>query len=294
LQEKMMFTLAKKERPYVTYVLGDEETSTQIEVVPERGGILTRWQVAGKEIFYMDEERYKDPTLTVRGGNPILFPICGNLVDNQYTYQDTRYTLKQHGFARDLPWTVTSESTTDGAALTITLTETPATLAVYPFAFTVAITYRLVGSTVTIAQTITNHSTEAMPFAIGFHPYFAVQDKEQLNITIPSTATRDQKTKQLLPFDGSFDFQRDEIDSAFSTLTAPTAEILDPVQGTRLTVSYDESFSNLVFWTVKGKDFYCLEPWTSGRNALNTGENLITLAPGESKTLQVHYTVTLL
>ena len=38
----------------------------------------------------------------------------------------------------------------------------------------------------------------------------------------------------------------------------------------------------IVFWTVKGKPFYCLEPWTAGRNALNTGERLLSLAPGDS------------
>jgi len=27
----------------------------------------------------MDTERFKDPTLSVQGGIPLLFPICGNL-----------------------------------------------------------------------------------------------------------------------------------------------------------------------------------------------------------------------
>ncbi|MFM7450793.1 MAG: aldose epimerase, partial [Leptolyngbyaceae cyanobacterium] len=48
------------------------------------------------------------------------------------------------------------------------------------------------------------------------------------------------------------------------------------------TLTYSPEFSTLVFWTLKGKDFYCLEPWTAPRNALNTGENLLHLAPGAS------------
>ncbi|MFM6308254.1 MAG: hypothetical protein ACKPGB_08300, partial [Dolichospermum sp.] len=35
---------------------------------------------------------------------------------------------------------------------------------------------------------------------------------------------------------------------------------------------------------VKGKDFYCLEPWSATRNAFNTGDNLTVLAPGASCT----------
>jgi len=31
--------------------------------------------------------------------------------------------------------------------------------------------------------------------------------------------------------------------------------------GLKLTLEYDDHYSTLVFWTVKGKDFYCLEPW---------------------------------
>jgi len=53
-------------------------------------------------------------------------------------------------------------------------------------------------------------------------------------------------------------------------------------QGLRLTLTQSDVFSIIVFWTVKGKPFYCLEPWTAGRNALNTGDRLIHLAPGAS------------
>jgi galactose mutarotase-like enzyme len=46
-----------------------------------------------------------------------------------------------------------------------------------------------------------------------------------------------------------------------------------------------------VVWTLAGKDFVCLEPWTAGADALNTGEKLLTLAPGEAKTLAVSVTL---
>jgi galactose mutarotase-like enzyme len=50
----------------------------------------------------------------------------------------------------------------------------------------------------------------------------------------------------------------------------------------QLTLEYDDAYSAVVFWTVKGKPYYCIEPWTATRNALNTGENLIYLDPGAS------------
>jgi len=42
-------------------------------------------------------------------------------------------------------------------------------------------------------------------------------------------------------------------------------------------------------WTVAGKDFVCVEPWTCPGNALNSGKSLLTLGPGQSKTIFVEY-----
>jgi galactose mutarotase-like enzyme len=44
-------------------------------------------------------------------------------------------------------------------------------------------------------------------------------------------------------------------------------------------MDWDECFSALVFWTLKGKDFYCLEPWSAPRNAINTGNKLLVIPP---------------
>ena len=61
-----------------------------IRVVPERGGLLTGWQVQGREIIYLDQERFLTPGQSVRGGAPILFPICGNLPGDSLPLPDGR------------------------------------------------------------------------------------------------------------------------------------------------------------------------------------------------------------
>ncbi len=277
-----MFAIALQEQQYKTYVLTDTETNSQVEVIPERGGIITKWRVNGEEIFYLDAERLTNPDLSVRGGNPILFPICGNLPDNTYTSQGKQYTLKQHGFARDLPWKVSDQATQDKASLTVVLNSTEQTKAVYPFDFELAFTYHMQGNTLEVQQNYTNKSSEPMPFSFGFHPYFAVSDKNQLEFEIPSGEYLDQKTKEMHSFDGNFDFDRDEIDVAFKQLTSQSASVTDHSRKLKLTLDYDDVFPILVFWTVKGKDFYCLEPWSAGRNSLNTGEHLTILEPGAS------------
>lgn len=277
-----MFAIALQEQQYKTYVLTDESTNSQLEVVPERGGIITKWRVNGEEIFYLDAERFTNPELSVRGGNPILFPICGNLPDNTYTYQGKQYTLKQHGFARDLAWKVTDQVTQDKASLTVVLNSNEQTRAVYPFDFEVAFSYQMQGNILEVQQNYTNKSSEPMPFSFGFHPYFAISDKTQLEFEIPSSEYQNQKTKEMHSFNGNFDLNRDEIDVAFKQLTSQSATVTDHSRKLKLTLDYDDAFPILVFWTLKGKDFYCLEPWSAARNSINSGEHLTILEPGAS------------
>lgn len=273
--------LSIEQRQFLTYVLTDTDNSARLEVVPERGGIITRWQVEGQDMLYLDEARFADASLSVRGGIPILFPICGNLPDNTYSYGGKSYQLKQHGFARDLPWTITDPASLSPDAIQLVLNSNEATRSQYPFDFELRFTYRLLPNRLRIEQQIVNRSAEAMPFSIGFHPYFPVSDKPQLQFEIPASAYQDQPSQTIHAFSGQFDFDRDEIDIAFRPIDRNSAQVVDLVRRTALTLTYEPLFSTLVFWTVKGKDYYCLEPWSAPRNALHTGESLTLLPSGE-------------
>ncbi|NES25337.1 MAG: aldose epimerase [Symploca sp. SIO3E6] len=276
-----MLAIARSLEQYETYTITDEEAQSQVVVVPERGGIVTSWSYQNREIFYLDTERFKDPKLSVRGGIPILFPICGNLPDNTYTYQGKEYTLKQHGFARNLPWSVTEQATDGPLSLTLILNSNDETLAVYPFDFQVAFTYKLQGDTLDIQQRYTNNSPEPMPFSAGFHPYFKVADKNQLQFAIPGSEYQD-RDGVVHPFSGTFNMEQEEIDVAFRQLQADSASFTDTASQLQVTLSYSDIYSTMVFWTVKGKDFHCLEPWSAPRNAINTGEQLTQIPPGET------------
>lgn len=264
---------------------------SQLEVLPARGGIITSWQVQGQEIFYLDKERLANPELSVRGGIPILFPICGNLPDDTYTHNGQQYTLKQHGFARNLPWEVIQQEVSPQEAwVMLRLESNEQTKAVYPFEFQVQFTYQIQGNTLEIRQEYTNLSSTPMPFSAGFHPYFYAPDKSQLEFAIPSNQYQEKEGKEIFPFDGNFDFQREEIDFAFGNLNGNSSYITDKDRKLQLIMEWDNIFSTFVFWTVKGKDFYCAEPWSAPRNALNTGEHLTTLAPGATQTATIRLT----
>ena len=214
-----MFTVTQQPQTEPIYVLTDTETQSSLTIFPSRGGIATSWKVNDRELMYLDADRFKDPSLSVRGGIPILFPICGNLPDDSYKIGDRQYSLIQHGFARNVPWKVTSQSTNTDASLTIVLESTDATRKVYPFDFNVSFTYRLRGGELVIDQTYTNNSATPMPFSTGLHPYFAAPDKDSLTVEIPAPSYQEKQTQAIHPFAGKFDFSQAEIDAAFANLT---------------------------------------------------------------------------
>jgi galactose mutarotase-like enzyme len=277
-----MYKISIKQEQYSTYILADESAQSFLEVVPQRGAIITSWRIQGQNLLYLDKERFADPNLSVRGGIPILFPICGNLPGNVYTDRDRQYSLKQHGFARDLPWQVKATNTDNCASISLSLTSNPQTLSVYPFEFQLDFTYQLQGNSLKIQQSFSNTGDRAMPFSTGLHPYFWVKDKQQLEFDIPASAYQDQISKEIATYSGKFDLDREELDLAFSAIERHSSAIVDKQRRFKIQLNYSDLYSTLVFWTIKGKDYVCLEPWSAPRNALNTGDRLTYLQPKTS------------
>jgi galactose mutarotase-like enzyme len=190
--------------------------------------------------------------------------------------------MKQHGFARDLPWTVAAR---DESSATLTLASTPETHAMFPWGFLLSLRVTVTELRVRFALQVSNTGADPMPFGFGIHPYFLVHDKANASITTAATRAYDNVTKTTGPFTG-FHLDVGETDlhlldhgSTTSTLTAGAGE--------RVTVRTSAEFGRWVAWTLPGKEFVCLEPWTAPGNALNTGEGLLTLAPGASRDLWI-------
>src|SRR5215471_8353085 len=158
-------------------VLEDELAETRVVLSPARGGLVTSFQVRGRELLYLDEPTLGDENKNVRGGIPVLFPSPGKLSDDAYTSAGKRFTMKQHGFARALPWALESTLVEPVASVTIGLVSNAATLAQYPWAFGAKMTFSVTGRRLRIAFRVENSGATEMPYALGFHPYFLVRDK---------------------------------------------------------------------------------------------------------------------
>ena len=128
-----------------------------------------------------------------------------------------------------------------------------------------------------------------MPFSTGLHPYFIALAKDRLTFEIPADSYQEKQTGEIHPFAGKFDFSQAEIDAAFTNVKANVATVNDAGQQLTLTMTSSPNYRTVVFWTVAGKDFYCLEPWTAPRNSLNTGIDLLHVAPGQTLSSNVTF-----
>jgi len=274
--------------PWPHWIFEDSASGDQLQLVPERGGLLTGWRCAGREILYLDAGRFADPTLSVRGGMPVLFPICGNLPGDQLPLPCGSYPLRQHGFARDLPWSL--ESLADGTGVAMELCGGPVTHAHFPFPFRLRLELRLEPAALAITARI-HHGGEpgdaAMPFSFGLHPYFAVADPGTVRIeglperctdhlTMAPAATADQLVRL---GEGVDLFCAD----------SGAVRLVDPAAGLALTLETAAPFDCVVVWTEPPRPMVCLEPWTAPRQALVSGDRRLLLAPGENRDLHSRY-----
>src|SRR5262249_12408656 len=158
--------------PIATLTLTDASTPSAAVLAPARGGMVIGLSVAGRDLLYLDRATLEDPRANVRGGVPVLFPSPGKLAGDAWAWGRARGAMKQHGFARNLPWEVAATGTDDGAWATLVLRSSDVTRAQYPWDFVAEYTYRLRGRALAIEMRFENRSASPMPFGAGFHPYF--------------------------------------------------------------------------------------------------------------------------
>jgi galactose mutarotase-like enzyme len=268
--------------PLETVTLEDAASRARVVVAPSRGGMVTRFDVAEEPVLFLDVASLVDETKNVRGGIPVLFPSPGPLAGDRFEREGRSGSMKQHGFARQRAWSVIARSPSE---ITLELASDEATRAQFPWDFVARLRYALAGTTLTVETRIENRGDALMPLALGFHPYFFVPDAKKPRTRIPTDATRafDNVTKTTNDVRAPIDLTAKEVDLHLVDHGAPRAT-LDRGED-RIVISADPEFGRWVVWTLAGKDFVCLEPWTAPANALNTGENLLSLAPLASKTL---------
>jgi galactose mutarotase-like enzyme len=280
--------LLYRDTPYPHWEFSDPSTGDLLRLVPERGGLISGWRCGDREVVYLDLERFLDPAQSVRGGFPVLFPITGGLPDNQLTLPQGTFTLGQHGFARQLPWRM--EPLADESGVLLQLSDTPETLKAYPFHFLLSMEVRLAPAALEINTTVSNGSEAPMPFSFGLHPYFNLSSLEGVRFEGLPNECLNHLTMAPAPTAEQMRRLADGID----LLVHPSGPVrlVDDTVGTTLELQLSQPFDLVVLWSEPPRPMVCIEPWSSPRLALLSGDRKIVLAPGKSIRLDTRYVLT--
>lgn len=245
---------------------------------------------------------------------PTLFPFIGRLTQNSYCYKGKIYHMTIHGFASQIDFTPIEQ----GADYVIlSLSSNIASLVLYPFDFTLDVTYRLVESSVAVTYTVRNKSGDVMPFGIGGHPGFRVPICEgnrfedyYLEFSLPCKPDRVGFTPQLFlsshdeayPLEDSkrISLRHDLFDEDAIILKNMCREISlrSETSGHFVKVSYPQmAYLGIWHWPKTDAPYVCIEPWTSLPSRQDVVEDfacksdLIHLLP--SKTYENTWTITI-
>ncbi len=263
-----------------TYVLTDGQGG-RAEVVPSRGGLVTRFGVGGSEVLFLDPATLADSTKNVRGGIPVLFPQAGKLPTGRYEAKGRSFELAQHGFARQRAFEVTSAACDETSArLECRLDADEATLALFPYAFRLTLAVTVFDGRLMHELVVENRDETPMPLHLGLHPYFQVAPGTKAQVQVETAASRayDQLRgahveRPRIDFGGEMDLHLLDHPTAGTFLTRPG---MAPVR-----LSWTEGYRCLVLWTQPDKPFVCVEPWSAPAGALATGEGLAHVSAGE-------------
>ena len=135
--------------------------------IAEHGAELCSIKAGGNEYLWQADPKYWNRH------SPVLFPFVGRVWNNEYRHEGTVYAMGQHGFARDMDFTLVSMNNHEAV---LALESTPETLAKYPFPFRLEISYVLYGKYIAVVWTVKNTGDAEMHFQIGAHPAFYYRD----------------------------------------------------------------------------------------------------------------------
>ena len=146
-------------------------------IVSEKGAELQSIKDAnGKEYLWQG-----DPAFWPRR-SPILFPIVCSVNDDTYRVDGKEYHLPRHGFARDTEFVLISPPNLGGVSegrgglnkCTFALESSEETKKVYPYDFTLSVSYVLDGNKIGVIWHVHNTDSQEIHFQIGGHPAFNV------------------------------------------------------------------------------------------------------------------------
>lgn len=243
------------------------------------------------------------------GQAPYLFPICGRLYGNEYTYDGERYEMARHGFARHSVFSLVSQS---GTSVTLSLKSNEDIKRIYPFDFELLVTHTLEGEKLSVDVEIKNLGDKMLPAAFGAHPGFNVPlgegRFEDYRIEFSDVCYPDELLctpdgyntgkKRAFPLKNGKIIELKhslfDVDAVFMDNMARKVSLKSDVSPRGVTFSFPD-MSNFGIWHKPQSDapYVCLEPWCGlpsyqgDIDAFESKNNMFRIASNGEKTIHM-------
>lgn len=210
--------------------------------------------------------------------SPVLFPFVGAVKNKTYRVGETTYPMGQHGFARDMEFTL-EEKKED--SLWFVLKDNEATLKKYPYHFILHIGYELKNDTVRVLWKVENPAAQDLYFAIGAHPAFHCPihgEKDKTGYGVVFEGEKDalwyhgcnaeglavMDEKKLPLSNGYIAFDKAFFDTSalmFEKSNVRSVTIVDTEKKPYLKIAFQMPL--FAMWSPEKKNapFICIEPW---------------------------------
>ena len=254
--------------------LSNNKISASINTI---GAELIRLEKDNQNYIWTVNETYWNKT------SPILFPIVGRLKNDAYTIADKKYELPRHGFARNFEFQILNQTEN---SVVFVLESNSETLKNYPFEFKLQLEYELDGNELKMKYSVENRSEVTMPFSIGAHPAFAIED------SFSDYSLQFNEAEEFV----SYELENEQFSNSFRKINSENGQInlnyslfekdalvfkhlksneliLLNKNKPVLSVQF-EGFPYLGIWTKPNAPFLCIEPWCGLADNVNHNGNI--------------------
>jgi aldose 1-epimerase len=288
--------------------LEDAASKTTVSILTSVGNIAYEMKVNGQNVLrwpYASLEEFK--ARQSMNGIPFMGPWANRLDEQAFYANGKKYNFDMelgnvrgaipiHGFLTfNDRWTIVSvQSDARSARVTSRLEfyRNPMWMKQFPFAHTIEMTHTLAKGVLEVTTTIENLSSEPMPVAIGFHPYFELRDspRDEWTISVGARtrwllAQNKVPTGETEPIEKFFDtpqaaaLSKYDLDDVFGDLirdAAGRATMTVKGKSQQLDVVVGPNYRAIVIYAPRPnpsapqeRNFICFEPMAGITDAIN-------------------------
>ena len=201
---------------------------------------------------------------------PVLFPIVGKLKENSFLFEGRKYSLPQHGFARDSEFEVVKQQPN---VVTLMLSSPFVTSTNFPFEFELYITFELLENALLIDHEVVALPNEKLFFSLGVHPAFHIEtdiSNYYLQFDNPIHLDRQYLENGLLNgkmvsygFTNLLDLSEKLFEEDALVFIKPSCKSIQLIHrpSSQSIQIHAENMTALGIWKKPNAPFLCIEPW---------------------------------